>query len=148
MNLIGETGDADRDLLMASPRMLIRQHPEQINVQENSVEGGVRQAFSARCKYLNDHEFKREDSSLHPQHPRRHLSTRKLCSKPGQLREPPKKDRAGRSAPHGENATYPARGPRQSAKELETGHLPISRDSGRKHIRGTHFVGDGCCEVG
>jgi hypothetical protein len=43
---------------------------------------------------------------------------------------------------------FPARGPRQSAKQKksrEPGHLPISTtSSGKNHIRSTHFVGDGC----
>lgn len=72
----------------------------------------------------------------------------KLYFKPRTIEGEARERSSWRSTTQFRDRDFPARGPRQSAKQKksrEPGHLPIlSTSSGRIHIRSTHFVGDGC----
>ncbi|KND92737.1 hypothetical protein TOPH_02882 [Tolypocladium ophioglossoides CBS 100239] len=79
------------------PCSLIRQRPR-TDVQEENVGRQVQQQHVPAVATTKATMDLREKSSiLHPQHPERHLSAAKLCSKPGRPRETLRRDRAGRS---------------------------------------------------
>lgn len=142
MILIGELRVQTRVYPEIFSCSLIRQRPKR-EFRKMESRDGHHQAFSASGNHQDDNEFERGSKRLHLQHPKQRLSTRRLCSKPRQLREKPEKDRAGYQCLH-ESMTF-QREDHDNLQNIETGHPPIFVRSGRIHIRSTHFVGDGCC---